>query len=391
MTLKLTKPRFVVTALMLVFLIPSWIVIAGRTPDGVLTWVASCNPENRLSMGVNLASANFGRKYSDWPGTYGRDYIFPPDSELDYYKSKGLTLIRLPFSWERVQPKLFGALDRVQVAHIRHFVHAAHARNMQVVLDSHDFGRYRPFAEATVIGSVAVPITAFRDFWTCMAAEFAGMPGVFGYDIENEPHDMGNPEVWPQAAQAAVDGIRAIDPKTTVIIEGDGWSNAAHWPSFNENLSITDPSNRIIYSAHEYFDRDGSGMYRGTYDQERAYADVGVERLRPFQDWLKRHRFRGMVGEYGIPGNDPRWLIVLDRFLAALRKAGLPGLYWAGGPWWGNDPLSVEPLHGRDRPQMSVLARYPTQCLAARSASSATRVPQPISPSKVVSRGGREG
>jgi endoglucanase len=51
--------------------------------------------------GVNLSGAEWGNRY---PGTFGTDYTYPTASELDYYKSKGLTLIRLPFLWERVQP-----------------------------------------------------------------------------------------------------------------------------------------------------------------------------------------------------------------------------------------------------------------------------------------------
>jgi hypothetical protein len=38
--------------------------------------------------------------------------------------------------------------------------------------------------------------------------------------------------------------------------------------------------------------------------------------------------------------------------------AGLSGTYWAGGPWWGDYHLAVEPRDGQDRPQMAVLARH---------------------------------
>lgn len=311
-------------------------------------------------MGINLAGANFGLQYSDWPGRYGVEYVYPPDHELDYYNSKHLTLIRLPFSWERVQPTLFGPLDRDEVRRIKSFVDSANIRGMKVILDAHDFGRYRPFDEATVIGSLAAPIASFQDFWTRMAAEFVGVTGVVGYDIENEPHDMGNPATWPKAAQAAVDGIRSVDRNTPIIVEGDGWSNAAHWQSINSALAINDPSYRIIFSAHVYFDHDGSGRYVSPYDQEHAYPEIGSERLRPFAEWLRQHQYRGFVGEYGVPGDDPRWLVVLDRFLEAVRKEGLPATYWAGGPWWGDYPLSVEPMNGEDRPQMAIVAKYPT-------------------------------
>ncbi len=55
-------------------------------------------------IGVNLAGAEFGSA----SGVYGTSYIYPTASELDYFKSEGITLIRLPFMWERAQPTLGG-------------------------------------------------------------------------------------------------------------------------------------------------------------------------------------------------------------------------------------------------------------------------------------------
>lgn len=310
-------------------------------------------------MGVNLASANFGKQYSDWPGTYGVQYVYPAPAELDYYQRKGLTLIRLPFSWQRMQPTPDGPLDAAQVAHMQAFLDAARKRGLHVVLDAHDFGRYHPFDDSTVIGSAKVPIPAFQDFWTKMAAQFGNDPAVYGFDIMNEPHDMGGARVWPAAAQAAVNGIRTVDKTTPIMVEGDNWANAATWQTYNGDLNIDDPSHEIVYEAHEYFDANGSGNYVQTYDQSGAYPNIGVDRLQPFVDWLNQQHARGYLGEYGVPRNDPRWLTVLDNFLASLKADGLIGTYWAGGPWWGpTDPLSVEPINGQNKPQMTVLEKY---------------------------------
>ena len=59
-----------------------------------------------------------------------------------------------------------------------------------------------------------------------------------------------------------------------------------------------------------------------------------------------------------MPDDDPRWLEVLDHFLAAMKAERIGGTYWAAGGWWGKYPLSVEPRDGRDRPQMEVLRFY---------------------------------
>ena len=43
-------------------------------------------------------------------GTYGKDYIYPDDATLAYYRSKGFKTVRVTFLWERLQPKLFATL-----------------------------------------------------------------------------------------------------------------------------------------------------------------------------------------------------------------------------------------------------------------------------------------
>src|SRR5258706_3256593 len=133
-------------------------------------------------IGINLAGAEFGSV----SGVYGYDYIYPTASELDYFKSEGITLIRLPFLWERVQPTLGGSLDGAEVGRIHTFLDEAAARGMQVMLDVHNYGRYA----GHVIGSTEVPISAFAGFWSKMATEFRGSAGVSGFDLMNEPHDM---------------------------------------------------------------------------------------------------------------------------------------------------------------------------------------------------------
>ena len=48
--------------------------------------------------GVNLSGAEFGNVY---PGVDGTHYGYPTEKDLDYFKAKGLYLVRFPFRWER--------------------------------------------------------------------------------------------------------------------------------------------------------------------------------------------------------------------------------------------------------------------------------------------------
>ncbi len=298
--------------------------------------------------GVNLAGGEFGQV----PGVYGIDYIYPDAAALDYYQGKGLTLIRLPILWERVQPVLSGPLDEAETGRIERVLADAASRDMRVILDVHNYGRYH----GAVIGSMEVSNAAFADLWRRLAGRFGASTALWAYGLMNEPHDMAGG--WPSAAQAATDAIRAVDASRAILIAGDGWSNARFWRDANEELQIADPASNLYYEAHIYFDDDYSGRYDQGYDGEGAYPTIGVDRARPFVEWLRDTGSRGFFGEYGVPGDDPRWLDALDMFLTWLDQEGIGGTYWAGGPWWGDYPLSVEPRDGADRPQMPVLTDH---------------------------------
>ena len=299
--------------------------------------------------GINLSGAEFGTG-----SRYGYDYLYPSSADLDRYKAAGMELIRLPFKWERMQPALNGPLSSAELGRLTAFLDAAEARGMKVVLDLHNYGRFG----GAVIGSPQVPVSAFADFWGKLAAAVKDHGAVWGYGIMNEPHDMGSATLWPTAAQAAVNAIRAADMSTTIIVAGDGWSSSWTWPQNNARLKIADPADNILYEAHVYFDKDGTGTYKGSYDAEGATPLTGVERLLPFLDWLDQNDARGFIGEFGVPSSDPRWLTVLENFATALKQAGLSSTMWGGGSLWGNYNLAAEQTDGRMGSQMEILSRH---------------------------------
>ena len=79
--------------------------------------------------------------------------------------------------------------------------------------------------------------------------------------------------------------------------------------------------------------------------------------------WLTGRNARGIITHYGVPDDDPRWLDVLDRFLAAVNAAPqlVGGTYWTCGPWSTWTKRSIEPGYGPHRPQVATLSRYPSR------------------------------
>ena len=67
---------------------------------------------------------------------------------------------------------------------------------------------------------------------------------------------------------------------------------------------LHDPAGNLVYEAHQYFDRDSSGTYKQSYDESGAFPTIGVDRLKPFAEWLKEHNARGFIGEFGVPDDD---------------------------------------------------------------------------------------
>jgi endoglucanase len=335
------------------------------TAPGHLTVVAP-------PIGINVSQAEYS-----W-GSFARA------SDLAYLRSNNISLIRLPIAWEKAQPVLLGPLDPTYLSAMTTFISTAGTQGMQVIVDVHDYGRYNvnwakdvaangvaspgTGGDEEIIGSVAVPISAFADFWTKLAGALKGTPGLGYYDIMNEPYNMGDATVWPTSAQSAVNAIRAVDMNTQILVEGTQWASAYWWPRDNGSLNINDPANKLLYEAHLYFDSDGSGRYLLSYAGQGAYPNWGVDHLQPFLAWLKRHNAKGFLGEFGVPNTDPQWLAVLDNFLTALQAAGLSGTYWnytfhslSDPSWWPvKDPMSIID-NGPANPQMGILVKHNTQ------------------------------
>jgi len=302
--------------------------------------------------GVNLAGGDFA------PGT--PNYQYPHAEELDYFLSKGLTLIRLPFKWERIQPDLNGSLDPKDLNEIRNFVWAARKRGIWVLFDMHNYGRRRVDGVNTVIGNPGVTIEDSGEVWRRIADEFKGFENIYAYGLMNEPYGMGSPDRWFHIAQGMIDAIRSTDTVNAIMVGGESYSSAARWQSVSDNLrNLVDPADNLIFEAHVYFDNDASGSYQRSYDLEGTTENTGIERLKPFVDWLALHNKRGFIGEYGVPDSDERWNIVLDRTLNYMKENYLNGTYWAAGSRWGNHHMAVHPYNDlSDRPQMKVLERY---------------------------------
>ena len=321
-------------------------------------------------LGVNLAGAEFGSQND--PGVYGRDYIYPSHSEIDYYANAGMSVIRLPFLWERLQTSLNGPLDASQLAHIDDVVNYANSKGIKVILDAHDYGSY----QGSLIGSAAVPDSAFADFWGKVAGHFAGDSNVM-FDLMNEPHAQTATQ-WLDATNAAIAEIREAGATSQEVLVSGTYSDGAwRWVKTDNaaviGTGVQDPSHNFAFDVHQYLDSNGSGTHATVVSDT-----VGVERLAAITNWAEATGNHLFLGEVGV-GGDQTSVAALDNMLTYMQSHGdvwQGATYWAGGPWWGNYMYSIEPVNGVDKPQMDVLQNHlsPLEQSAAWSGPSLTIV-----------------
>ena len=232
---------------------------------------------NSDTMGINLAGLEFGTgpAFSNQnPGTVNQAYFVEPKESFSYLKSRGITSIRLPFRWERLQPTVNGPLSESYLAEIRQMLDAAAKNDIQVILNIHNFGKYITPNGSLQVGSRELPAGALADVWLKLSDEFKDHPATAAYGLMNEPsqfnavNDRAAALSWEQTSQEVLQAIRDSGDNTLVMIAGYEWSKVSQWRKNHPQGWINDPASNFRYEAHHYWDIDGSGTYDRTYQAE---------------------------------------------------------------------------------------------------------------------------
>ncbi|MCC6621817.1 MAG: cellulase family glycosylhydrolase [Deltaproteobacteria bacterium] len=317
----------------------------------------ACPPA--MLRGINIAGAEFGA--AELPGTHLTDYIWPTLAngyDVSYYTDKGMNVIRLPFLWERLQPTLRGPFDVTENARLTAAVAEFEATGATVVLDPHNYARYR----GAILNESDVTSADLADLWARLATLFADDPQVV-FGLMNEPREMDTGS-WVEAANAALVAIRDAGADNLVLVPGNHWTGAWSWDAAwiaedQRNsvrmLDIVDPGDHLAFEVHQYLDNDYSGTLPGCQS-----ATVGSQAMATLTAWLRTHGRRAFVGELGA-GSDDTCLAALADLVGHIEANAdvyIGWAYWAGGPWWGTYFTSLEPTDAVDKPQMDVLEAF---------------------------------
>jgi endoglucanase len=296
----------------------------------------------------------------------GQDYPVFTDNLVDYYRSKGIGVIRLFFSWERVQSELFGPVPATGARYLTYFNQYSrvvdHATSLGVVViiepwqANADGGVGGASWRGQPIGPGGVDADALADLWSKLASIFKGNPLV-EYGLVNEPNNMST-MLWWETAQTCVDAIRGAGATSTVYVPGNGWTGAGTWTAdwydtavparsnaygwLNANGAgkpLSDPLGKTQAEVHLYLDADASGN-----SDTLVSTTIAPERLSVTVDEAAVQGYQVFVAEIGLFAGEPAAPTAWGEFityLAAHARVCTGFAWWAGGePVWWHD------LHG---------------------------------------------
>jgi aryl-phospho-beta-D-glucosidase BglC (GH1 family) len=237
-------------------------------------------------IGINVNGGEFGSPISaresrfsnTSPGAYNTRYHYDSQATFNYLAARGVGHVRIPFRWERLQPRVGGRLDEREVARLRAAVGRAWQAGLRSILDVHNYGAYYLNRDGrgvrTPIGSRALPVSRFADLWRRVSNVFKGDKRVLMYALMAEPYGMPKTsgkspaEVWETASQRAVTAIRKNHDRKLISVPGYGWDALQVFMSTHRRGWIEDPADNFVYEVHHYWDRDHSGDYTRSYEQE---------------------------------------------------------------------------------------------------------------------------
>lgn len=310
------------------------------------------DPPAPVYYGVNLASGSFAS--NKLPGVHGKDYIYPTKAVAEPFRAMGMNTVRVPVTWERLQPVPLVALDEQEIERLDRVI-ADLGAFKSVIIDVHNYGRYRGIALDQPARSGAM----LADLWTRLAERYKSNPRV-AFGLMNEPHGMDS-AAWRRMADQSVDAIRRTGARNLVLVPGTRWTGGHSWnaggPKSNAAAlsGFVDPGRNFVFEIHQYLDTDSSGTKK-----DCVGGKAGRKRLAGVTRWLREEKAQAILAEFGVPPT-PTCLEELDDMMAFLRENGdvwVGWTYWAGGDWWGNYPYSIQPQDGRPKPQSEVLQRH---------------------------------
>lgn len=309
--------------------------------------------KDRCQLGIVLSGGEFTPG-----GQYGQNYGYPGPESIDYYADKGMKIVRMPFTWERVQPKMFGELDPLEMSRLDAAVNHCISRGQTVGIDVHNGG----YLNGKLIGGSEVSDEAFADLWARLAANYFDRQDSTILMLMSEPYDQCARQ-WIKTANKAIQAIRRTGAKQIIVVPGSYYDGGWTWAkSDNQKIvggGVVDPLNNYMFEIHQYMDGNGAG---GT--SEIAYwPTIGADRLADVTNWARAKGHKLFLGEFASADDaaSMEGLRYMVRYVMENSDVWKYATWWGGGDRWMGAMFALDPLDYKnpvDQPQMEVLQKW---------------------------------
>lgn len=353
--------------------------------------------------GTQLRGANMWQRIvvPDLDGNefLGDGYIGPPYTQADFNELAALGANYVNLS----HPGIFTerppyVLDEQAQENLDRMIAMASAADLFVVITFRtgpgrsDFTFYRDgagdwFDSDLLIESVWSDQSAqdaWVEMWRHTAERYRDNPVVVGYDLMCEPNSSGVMfEIYEPAdfyAQYAdsiydwnrfypriVDGIRAVDSQTPILVGGMGWSSVRWLPWIQP---VEDP--RVVYMVHQYEPQESYthqespavNSYPGSFDlnwdgEPDAFDHHWLEEyLAPIDEFKTKYNTPVSVNEFGVIRWVPGAADFMRDQMELFERHGMNHAFWVWNPNWkpwhesvtemeyrfGPDPQNITPV-----------------------------------------------
>ena len=127
-------------------------------------------------VGINESGPEFGDGI--FPGTYGKEFIWPTLSTYDTFIAKGFNTFRINFYMERLIPNsMTGTPDPGYLRNLTEQVNYVTSRGAYAMIQPHNYGRYYK--------EIITDTSAFGKWWQTVAAQYKDNSRVI-WDTNNE-------------------------------------------------------------------------------------------------------------------------------------------------------------------------------------------------------------
>ena len=181
-----------------------------------------------LLLGEKFAGAEFGTP-NHVPGIFGTDYIYPTHTEIDYYAAKGMSVVRLPFLWERLQHSEKRTARWRGTARLDDVVSYTTGKGLKIEIEPHNYG----YGFGALIGSAQTPNAAFADLWGARVSLSKSNPSVIFRIDERAARPVGERMAWLCERRHRGNPCRR-GVSQEILVPGSYWDGAWTWTTLGQ-------------------------------------------------------------------------------------------------------------------------------------------------------------